>query len=254
MLGTFSPQLEPYTYLTPEDTTPSGMFARGSYSARTKVRRWPSLSIFSRVNCKFRVHTQALADTRRVCSCFDSSSTTTASATWRSTTPSTSAGSGRRRADDLGHTDRFRFKGRPFALGVATFQFPRESGPPVPSVCLPFSCVCSSCYWATFRRLRAPVCVNTPPCVGCPSFVLIVSFFVAAVRSVSVLLSLLLNCLTSPEQCPRRLCRSGSFRFEPFVVCSYGDGASKFAGQKRPRVIYYRPRDMIAGDRSPSTQ
>ncbi|GJM86655.1 hypothetical protein PR202_ga02534 [Eleusine coracana subsp. coracana] len=62
MLGTFSPQLEPYTYLTPEDTTPSGMFARGSYSARTKFldddrkcyleinytfdirREWPSTS------------------------------------------------------------------------------------------------------------------------------------------------------------------------------------------------------------------
>ncbi|KAL6592679.1 hypothetical protein ACP70R_042777 [Stipagrostis hirtigluma subsp. patula] len=36
MLGTFSPQAEPYTYLTPEETTPSGIFARGSYSARTK--------------------------------------------------------------------------------------------------------------------------------------------------------------------------------------------------------------------------
>uniref|UniRef100_A0A0D9WPS5 Rho GDP-dissociation inhibitor 1 n=1 Tax=Leersia perrieri TaxID=77586 RepID=A0A0D9WPS5_9ORYZ len=36
MLGTFSPQLEPYTYLTPEETTPSGVFARGSYSAKTK--------------------------------------------------------------------------------------------------------------------------------------------------------------------------------------------------------------------------
>ncbi|XP_062232999.1 rho GDP-dissociation inhibitor 1-like isoform X2 [Phragmites australis] len=36
MLGTFSPQTEPYTYLTPEETTPSGIFARGSYSARTK--------------------------------------------------------------------------------------------------------------------------------------------------------------------------------------------------------------------------
>ncbi|CAL9751508.1 unnamed protein product [Musa acuminata subsp. burmannicoides] len=35
MLGTFSPQLEPYTYETPEETTPSGLFARGSYSART---------------------------------------------------------------------------------------------------------------------------------------------------------------------------------------------------------------------------
>lgn len=36
MLGTFSPQQEPYTYVTPQETTPSGMFARGSYSARTK--------------------------------------------------------------------------------------------------------------------------------------------------------------------------------------------------------------------------
>ncbi|KAL6909715.1 hypothetical protein ACP4OV_001374 [Aristida adscensionis] len=36
MLGTFSPQAESYTYLTPEETTPSGIFARGSYSARTK--------------------------------------------------------------------------------------------------------------------------------------------------------------------------------------------------------------------------
>lgn len=62
MLGTFSPQQEPYTYVTPEDTTPSGMFARGSYSARTKFldddrkcyleinytfdirREWPSTS------------------------------------------------------------------------------------------------------------------------------------------------------------------------------------------------------------------
>lgn len=36
MLGTFSPQKEPYTYKLEEETTPSGMFARGSYSARTK--------------------------------------------------------------------------------------------------------------------------------------------------------------------------------------------------------------------------
>ncbi|XP_010557776.1 PREDICTED: rho GDP-dissociation inhibitor 1-like [Tarenaya hassleriana] len=36
MLGTFSPQLEPYTHMMPEETTPSGMFVRGSYSARTK--------------------------------------------------------------------------------------------------------------------------------------------------------------------------------------------------------------------------
>ncbi|XP_019169162.1 PREDICTED: rho GDP-dissociation inhibitor 1 [Ipomoea nil] len=36
MIGTFSPQLEPYTHEMPEETTPSGMFARGSYSAKTK--------------------------------------------------------------------------------------------------------------------------------------------------------------------------------------------------------------------------
>ncbi|KAF3456994.1 hypothetical protein FNV43_RR01651 [Rhamnella rubrinervis] len=36
MLGTFSPQLEPYTCETEEETTPSGMFARGLYTARTK--------------------------------------------------------------------------------------------------------------------------------------------------------------------------------------------------------------------------
>nr|POE82797.1 rho gdp-dissociation inhibitor 1 [Quercus suber] len=35
MLGTFSPQQEPYTSEM-EETTPSGMFARGTYSARTK--------------------------------------------------------------------------------------------------------------------------------------------------------------------------------------------------------------------------
>lgn len=37
MLGTFSPQQEPYTYELEEETTPSGLFARGSYSAKTKV-------------------------------------------------------------------------------------------------------------------------------------------------------------------------------------------------------------------------
>ncbi|CAI8611686.1 unnamed protein product [Vicia faba] len=36
MIGTFSPQAEPYTHEMPEDTTPSGLFARGTYSARTK--------------------------------------------------------------------------------------------------------------------------------------------------------------------------------------------------------------------------
>ncbi|KAL5987998.1 Rab GDP dissociation inhibitor alpha [Asimina triloba] len=36
MLGTFSPQSEPYEHEMEEETTPSGMFARGTYSARTK--------------------------------------------------------------------------------------------------------------------------------------------------------------------------------------------------------------------------
>ncbi|KAJ6304490.1 hypothetical protein OIU77_018203 [Salix suchowensis] len=36
MIGTFSPQAEPYTHEMPEETTPSGMFARGSYAARSK--------------------------------------------------------------------------------------------------------------------------------------------------------------------------------------------------------------------------
>ncbi|XP_057416034.1 rho GDP-dissociation inhibitor 1-like [Lotus japonicus] len=36
MIGTFSPQAEPYTHEMPEETTPSGIFARGTYSARTK--------------------------------------------------------------------------------------------------------------------------------------------------------------------------------------------------------------------------
>ncbi|XP_057439780.1 rho GDP-dissociation inhibitor 1 [Lotus japonicus] len=36
MLGTFSPQTEPYTHEMAEETTPSGIFARGAYSARSK--------------------------------------------------------------------------------------------------------------------------------------------------------------------------------------------------------------------------
>ncbi|CAM8992467.1 unnamed protein product [Rhodiola kirilowii] len=36
MIGTFSPQVEPYTHQMPADTTPSGIFARGSYSAKSK--------------------------------------------------------------------------------------------------------------------------------------------------------------------------------------------------------------------------
>ncbi|KAJ8621506.1 hypothetical protein MRB53_030035 [Persea americana] len=36
MIGTFGPQPEPYIHETAEDTAPSGMLARGSYSARIK--------------------------------------------------------------------------------------------------------------------------------------------------------------------------------------------------------------------------
>ncbi|CAJ1938794.1 unnamed protein product [Sphenostylis stenocarpa] len=36
MLGTYSPRQESYTYELEEETTPSGMFSRGTYSARTK--------------------------------------------------------------------------------------------------------------------------------------------------------------------------------------------------------------------------
>ncbi|KAH9297922.1 hypothetical protein KI387_029604, partial [Taxus chinensis] len=36
MLGTFSPQREPYVYVTEEDTTPKGILARGTYKAKTK--------------------------------------------------------------------------------------------------------------------------------------------------------------------------------------------------------------------------
>ncbi|KAI7739641.1 hypothetical protein M8C21_005290, partial [Ambrosia artemisiifolia] len=35
MLGTFSPQPEPYTHIMPEEVTPSGFLARGNYSAKT---------------------------------------------------------------------------------------------------------------------------------------------------------------------------------------------------------------------------
>lgn len=37
MLGTFSPQIEPYTQIMEEETTPAGVLARGAYTAKTKV-------------------------------------------------------------------------------------------------------------------------------------------------------------------------------------------------------------------------
>ncbi|KAK8479654.1 hypothetical protein V6N12_060877 [Hibiscus sabdariffa] len=36
MIGTFSPQLEPFTHEMPEETAPSGFLARGSYTAKSK--------------------------------------------------------------------------------------------------------------------------------------------------------------------------------------------------------------------------
>ncbi|XWS47352.1 hypothetical protein CRYUN_Cryun14cG0145100 [Craigia yunnanensis] len=36
MIGTFSPQLEPYTHEMPEERAPSGFLARGSYTAKSK--------------------------------------------------------------------------------------------------------------------------------------------------------------------------------------------------------------------------
>lgn len=48
MLGTFSPQPEAYKYETPEETTPSGLFARGTYAARTKVLISPYTCMYQR--------------------------------------------------------------------------------------------------------------------------------------------------------------------------------------------------------------
>lgn len=47
MIGTFSPRDEPYTHEMPEETTPSGMFARGNYSARSKVNLTNIIIFFS---------------------------------------------------------------------------------------------------------------------------------------------------------------------------------------------------------------
>lgn len=37
MLGTFAPNREPYAHALEEETTPSGVLARGIYSAKLKV-------------------------------------------------------------------------------------------------------------------------------------------------------------------------------------------------------------------------
>jgi Rho GDP-dissociation inhibitor len=36
MLGTFAPQQEPYVHIMPPQVTPSGLLARGSYTARKR--------------------------------------------------------------------------------------------------------------------------------------------------------------------------------------------------------------------------
>lgn len=38
MLGTFAPQREPYVHTLEEETTPSGVLARGLYTAKLKVK------------------------------------------------------------------------------------------------------------------------------------------------------------------------------------------------------------------------
>lgn len=50
MLGTFSPQAEAYVYEMNEEKTPSGVFARGSYSARTGVMK---IQIQIHMKCSF---------------------------------------------------------------------------------------------------------------------------------------------------------------------------------------------------------
>lgn len=80
MLGTFSPQQEAYTHEMPEETTPSGLFARGSYSARSKVTE-NNISIFFLVIYDNELMIQQCV----IIFCFCSFLMMTTSATWRST-------------------------------------------------------------------------------------------------------------------------------------------------------------------------
>ncbi|OMO65004.1 RHO protein GDP dissociation inhibitor [Corchorus olitorius] len=54
MLGTFSPQAEPYTHEMPEEKTPFGMFARGAYTARSKFADDDDKS-YSEINYTFDI-------------------------------------------------------------------------------------------------------------------------------------------------------------------------------------------------------
>lgn len=61
MIGTFSPQLEPYTHEMPEETTPSGMFARGSYVAKSKFLDDDN-KCYLEINYTFDIKKEWLAD------------------------------------------------------------------------------------------------------------------------------------------------------------------------------------------------
>ncbi|CAI0385821.1 unnamed protein product, partial [Linum tenue] len=52
MLGTFAPQREPYVHTLEEETTPSGILARGTYSAKLKVSPEKHPSYVQRVQSK----------------------------------------------------------------------------------------------------------------------------------------------------------------------------------------------------------
>ncbi|KAK4748088.1 hypothetical protein SAY87_014674 [Trapa incisa] len=61
MVGTFSPQSEPYMHVMPEETTPSGMFARGTYTARTKFLDDDN-KCYLEINYTFDIKREWLAD------------------------------------------------------------------------------------------------------------------------------------------------------------------------------------------------
>lgn len=48
MLGSFAPQPDPYVHTLDEETTPTGVFARGIYSAKLKV--WAKVCISYIIN------------------------------------------------------------------------------------------------------------------------------------------------------------------------------------------------------------
>lgn len=51
MLGTFAPQREPYVHTLEEETTPSGVLARGKYIAKLKVHQFTYYTNFFVLIC-----------------------------------------------------------------------------------------------------------------------------------------------------------------------------------------------------------